>query len=152
MHGHLEEEIEYVTAIVGGQLFGMPIDRVLDVFMPERITRVPLSPPEIAGVLNLRGRIVTAICLRNRLELPPRGTGESCMAMGIEYQGEAYGLIVDAAGEVLKLPASSRDAVPVNLAPSWSRVAAGVHRLKDRLLVVLEIDRIFDHRSESLAA
>jgi purine-binding chemotaxis protein CheW len=74
------------------------------------------------------------------------------MAMGIEYQGEAYGLIVDAAGEVLKLPASSRDAVPVNLAPSWSRVAAGVHRLKDRLLVVLEIDRIFDHRSESLAA
>jgi purine-binding chemotaxis protein CheW len=147
-----EQEIEYVTAIVGGQLFGMPIERVLDVFVPERLTRVPLAPDEIAGVLNLRGRIVTAICMRRRLELPPRGTGEKCMAMGIENRDEAYGLIVDAVGEVLKLPAASRDAVPVNLAPSWSRLAAGVHRLEGRLLVVLDIDRLFEHRSERFAA
>ena len=50
---------EYVTVMIGGQLFGLPISRVQDVFMPERMTRVPLAPPEIAGVLNLRGRIVT---------------------------------------------------------------------------------------------
>ena len=52
---------EYVTAMIGEQLFGLPISRVQDVFMPERLTRVPLSPAEIAGVLNLRGRIVTVI-------------------------------------------------------------------------------------------
>jgi purine-binding chemotaxis protein CheW len=50
---------EYVTVMIGGQLFGLPISRVQDVFMPERLTRVPLSSSEIAGVLNLRGRIVT---------------------------------------------------------------------------------------------
>ena len=50
---------EYVTAVIGGQLFGLPILRVQDVFVPERLTRVPLAPVEIAGVLNLRGRIVT---------------------------------------------------------------------------------------------
>ena len=52
---------EYVTALIGGQLFGLPILRVQDVFVPERLTRVPLAPAEIAGVLNLRGRIVTLI-------------------------------------------------------------------------------------------
>ena len=60
---------EYVTATIGSQLFGLPIRRVQDVFMPERVTRVPLAPPEIAGVLNMRGRIVTLIDLRRRLGL-----------------------------------------------------------------------------------
>ena len=55
--------------MIGGQLFGLPILRVQDVFMPERLTRVPLAPPEIAGVLNLRGRIVTLIDMRRRLGL-----------------------------------------------------------------------------------
>ena len=67
-----DQVTEYVTAMIGGQLFGLPISRVQDVFMPDRITRVPLSVPEIAGVLNLRGRIVTAIDMRRRLGLPPR--------------------------------------------------------------------------------
>ena len=61
---------EYVTAMIGGQLFGLPISRVQDVFMPERLTRVPLSSGEIAGVLNLRGRIVTVVDMRARLGLP----------------------------------------------------------------------------------
>lgn len=55
---------EFVTAMIGGQLFGLPISRVQDVFMPERLTRVPLSSGEIAGVLNLRGRIVTVVDMR----------------------------------------------------------------------------------------
>ena len=54
---------------MGGQLFGLPISRVQDVFVPDRLTRVPLAPPEIAGLLNLRGRIVTAIDMRRRLGL-----------------------------------------------------------------------------------
>ncbi|HEY7458792.1 MAG TPA: chemotaxis protein CheW [Xanthobacteraceae bacterium] len=147
-----ESEIEYVTATVGGQLFGAPIARVLDVFAPTRLTRVPLAPPEVAGVLNLRGRIMTAICMRRRLGLPPRENEEKCMALGIERDGEAYGLLVDSVGEVLKLPFADRDAVPVNLQPSWARVATGVHRLEGRILVVLDVDRCLERRSESLAA
>ncbi|MEX0591639.1 MAG: chemotaxis protein CheW [Xanthobacteraceae bacterium] len=152
MHIRAEDEIEYVTAMIGGQLFGLPIGRVLDVFAPERLTAVPLAPSEIAGVLNLRGRIVTAIDMRRRLDLPPRGAGEKCMAIGIEHLGEAYGLLVDAVGEVLNLPAASRDAVPVNLDPAWARIASGVHRLDGRLLVVLDVDRSFELRNEALAA
>src|SRR5581483_8169565 len=92
---------EYVTATIGEQLFGLPIRRVQDVFMPERVTRVPLAPPEIAGVLNMRGRIVTLIDLRRRLGLPARAQTADVMAIGVELRGESYGLLIDAVGEVL---------------------------------------------------
>ncbi len=144
-------EIEYVTATIGGQLFGLPIERVLDVFTPERLTRVPLAAPEIAGVLNLRGRIVTAIDMRRRLDLPPR-EGQSFMAIGIEHDGESYGLLVDQVGEVLKLPASRFDAVPANLDPAWAYLATGVHRLQEKLMVVLDVDRCLEPQNETVAA
>lgn len=147
-----EHEVEYVTAVIGGQLFGLPIGRVLDVFAPEGLTRVPLADPEIAGVLNLRGRIVTAIDMRRRLDLPARGPGEPCMAIGIEQDGESYGLLVDQVGEVLRVPASRLDSVPANLDPSWARLAAGVHRLENRLMVVLDVDRSLEPQNETMAA
>ena len=70
-----DHAIEYVTATIGGQLFGLPISGVQDVFMPERLTRVPLAAPEFAGMLNLRGRIVTAVDMRLRLGLAPAEAG-----------------------------------------------------------------------------
>ncbi|WP_265575686.1 chemotaxis protein CheW [Bradyrhizobium sp. WBAH10] len=85
--------VEYVTAMIGGQLFGLPISRVQDVFMPERVTRVPLSSREIAGVLNLRGRIVTVVDMRARLGLPKAEDGKVPMAVGVDLRGESYGLL-----------------------------------------------------------
>jgi chemotaxis signal transduction protein len=96
---------EFVTFTIVGQTFGLPIACVQDVFKPARITRVPLAGAEIAGVLNLRGRIVTAIDMRRRLDVREREEGDAPMAIGIEAKGESFGLLVDAVGEVLKLPA-----------------------------------------------
>jgi purine-binding chemotaxis protein CheW len=140
----IETTIEYVTATVGEQLFGLPIARAQDVFVVDRLTRVPLAAPEIAGVLNLRGRIVTAIDLRRRLGLALPGEDRKRMAIGIEHRGESYGLLIDAIGEVLKLPSAEREDNPINLEPRLARVSAGVHRLDDRLLVVLDVDRVLD--------
>jgi len=139
-----EAAIEYVTASVGEQLFGLPIARAQDVFVVDRLTRVPLAAPEIAGVLNLRGRIVTAIDLRRRLGLAPGGEDRKRMAIGIERRGESYGLLIDAIGEVMKLPSGEREDNPINLEPRLARVSSGVHRLDDRLLVVLDVDRVLD--------
>jgi len=147
----LETMTDYVTATVGGQLFGLPIERVQDVFVLDRLTRVPLASPEIAGVLNLRGRIVTAIDMRRRLGLPPGDAGRR-MAIGIECKGESYGLLIDVIGEVIRLPATGREGNPVNLEARLARVAAGVHRLEDRLLVVLDVDRLLDVGSLAEAA
>jgi purine-binding chemotaxis protein CheW len=139
-----ESVIEYVTVMLDGQLFGLPISRVQDVFMPDRLTRVPLAPPEIAGVLNLRGRIVTAVDLRVRLGMPPRGGGRPPMAVGIELKGESYGLLIDTVGEVMKLADATREANPVNLDARLARVSAGVHRLEGQLLVILDVDRVLE--------
>ena len=139
-----ENEIEYVTATVGGQLFGIPIARVRNVFVPDRTTRVPLAAPEIAGLLNLRGRIVTAIDLRRRLDLPARDDDRPRMAIEIECRGEFYGLLIDTIGDVLKLHVASREDNPINLDARLARMADGVYRLDGKLMIVLDVDRVLD--------
>jgi len=150
-HEH-SQSTEFVTFTVAGQGFGLPIARVQDVFKPARITRVPLAGAEIAGVLNLRGRIVTVIDMRSRLELQQRQGGGEPMAIGIDAKGESFGLLVDAVGEVLRLPDSEREPNPVNLDRKLAAVSTGVHRLDGELLVVLDIDRVLDLRAEAAAA
>ena len=147
-----EQVTEYVTVMIGGQLFGLPISRVQDVFMPDRVTRVPLSAPEIAGVLNLRGRIVTAIDMRRRLGLPPRTDDKPSMAVGIELKGESYGLLIDTVGEVMKLDEATRESNPVNLDSRLARVSGGVHRLDGQLMVILDVDYVLNNNTESMAA
>jgi Chemotaxis signal transduction protein len=143
---------EYVTAMIGGQLFGLPIVRVQDVFIPERLTRVPLAPPEIAGVLNLRGRIVTLIDLRRRFGLGERGDGNSSMAIGVESRAESYGLLIDSVGEVLKLDDAAREPNPINMDQRLARVSAGIHRLDGQLLIVVDVDRVLDIGANAIAA
>ena len=146
---------EYVTFTSGGQIFGLPIERVQDVFRLANITRVPLAGSEIAGVLNLRGRIVTAIHLRDRLGLQSAGkpaTEATPMAIGIEMGVESFGLVVDTVGEVLKLPAAGLEPNPINLDRNLARLSSGVFRLEEQLLVVLDIDRVLDFGGEAVAA
>src|ERR1051325_11741118 len=113
---HTAEEItEYVTVTIGDHMFGLPIFRVQEVFVPDRLTRVPLAPPGVAGILNLRGRVVTAIDMRSRLDFGEREAGKPVMAIGIEFKGESYGLLVDAVGEVMQLHNSACEAKPTNL-------------------------------------
>ena len=147
-----ESITEYVTVTIGDHLFGLPISRVQDVFVPERLTRVPLAPAEVAGILNLRGRVVTAIDMRSRLDFDAREPGQPAMAIGIEFKGESYGLLVDAVGEVIQLQNSACEAKPSNLDPRLSRVAAGIYRLEGQLMVVLDVDRVLDIRNGAVAA
>jgi purine-binding chemotaxis protein CheW len=149
----LDEATEgFVTVVTGGQLFGLRLERVRDVFVPRGLSQVPLAPPEIAGLLNLRGRIVTAIDLRRRLGLPPRSDGGTPVAVSIEERGELYGLMVDRVGDVLRLRPSTYDANPVNLDQRWTKVCAGVHRLDHGLMVVLDVDKILDLSQFGVAA
>jgi purine-binding chemotaxis protein CheW len=143
---------EFVTFTIAGQIFGLPISRVQDVFKPARITHVPLAGAEIAGVLNLRGRIVTVIDMRLRLDVKKREEGSAPMAIGIEAKGESFGLLVDVVGEVLRLPDSDREANPINLDGKLAALSAGVYRLDSQLLVVLDVDRVLDLRGELIAA
>jgi len=147
-----ESSTEFVTVHIGGQLFGLPIHRVQDVFILDHLTRVPLAPREVAGVLNLRGRIVTAIDMRRRLDLPPDPGCNAPMAVSTEFRGESYGLIIDQVGEVMRLANAHREPNPVNLDARWARVSGGIHRLDGRLLMILDVDRVLELTGDTLAA
>ena len=123
------EEI-YLTLTVADQLCGVPVLAMRDVLGAQAITRIPLAPPEVAGSLNLRGRIVTAIDLRCRLGLPPRAEGQrGAMSVVVERDGELYSLLADQVGEVLPLPRADARANPATLDGVWRDVSRGVHRL-----------------------
>ena len=142
-----EDSLDYVTVMIGDQMLGMPIGRVHDVFIATQITPVPRAPAEIVGLFNLRGKVVTAICLRRRLGQKVSWTQDGdgrceLTAVGIDHDGEAYALIVDAVGEVVRLDRSTLEGLPAHLDGSWSALATGVHRLENRLLVVLDMDAV----------
>lgn len=136
--------MELVTARVGRQLCGLPVLLVQDVLGPQTIARIPLSPHEVAGSLNLRGRIVTVIDLRTRLGLPPRDDGGDSMSVVIDHHGELYSLLVDSIGEVLDLPTDALEPNPVNLSPTWREFSQGIHRQNGELVVVLDMAKLLD--------
>ena len=143
---------EYITVMIADQLFGIPILEVQNVFMPETVTEVPLASQDVAGVLNLRGRIVTAIDMRKRLGLPPLEKNKPRMAVGIESNGESYGLIIDKVGEVHRLSDETFDVNPANLDPGWVAISAGVHRLDGSLMVVVDVEKVLAQKETVIAA
>ena len=140
-----EDHDDFVTMFIEGQLFGIPVLVVQDVLGPQKITRIPLAPPEVAGSLNLRGRIVTAIDVRMRLRLPQKKAdmGEG-MSVVVDMKGELYSLRVDQVGEVLSLPAAKFERNPPTLDPLWREFSTGIYRLDEKLLVVLDVPRLLD--------
>ena len=136
--------LDFVTMTIAGQLFGIPVLQVQDVLGHQRITRIPLAPPEVAGSLNLRGRIVTAIDVRLRLGLPGRDKGKPEMSIVVDLRGELYSLIVDAVGEVLSLSTDDFERNPATLDARWREVSTGIYRLNNQLMVVLDVSRLLN--------
>ncbi len=139
---HANGSEDFVTMTISGQLFGIPVLSVQDVLGPQKITRIPLAPPEVAGALNLRGRIVTAIDVRSRLGLAPGNDSANNMSVVVDVDGELYSLMVDAVGEVLSMPADAYQPNPPTLDTAWRDVSAGIFQLDGQLLVVLDVNRL----------
>lgn len=132
----------FVTMTVRDQLCGIAVLSVRDIIVTRAMTRIPLAPPEIAGSLNLRGRIVTAVDLRRRLGLLARDAGQPSMSVVVERGGELYSLVVDQVREVIELDGQRLEPNPPTLGAAWREFSRGIHRLQSDLLVVLDIERL----------
>ena len=139
-----EDHRDYVTMSIGEQMFGIPVLTVQDVLGPQQITRVPLAPPEVAGSLNLRGRIVTAIDVRLRLDMPRKEDGKPSMSVVVEHEGELYSLLVDSVGEVLSLNMKDYQRNPPTLNVRLRDFSDGIYRLNGALLVVLSVGSLLN--------
>jgi purine-binding chemotaxis protein CheW len=142
---------QLVTIFIDEQMFGLPILQVRDVFMVNDLTPVPLAPRAVAGLYNLRGRVLTMLSLRAMLDEGAAASGNDLTAIGIEWRGESFGLLVDRVGEVMSLSADSREANPANLDQRWASLSAGVHRLSDTLLVEISLDALFGSKLQDAA-
>jgi purine-binding chemotaxis protein CheW len=128
---------------VNGQRFGIPVLQVQDVLGPQHVARVPLAPAWVAGVLNLRGRIVTAIDMRRRLGLAKSEQPGMEMSIVIEHDAELYSLIVDEVGEVVEYDADAIGTTPPTVDPVWRQISTGIVRSDDGLLVILDVEKLF---------
>ncbi len=142
-HSGIAEQLDYqnqfVSFWINGQLMGIPVNMVQEVLNPQTIAATPLARREIAGLLNLRGQIVTALNLRRRLGLPDyEKTGES-MNVVIRYRNESYSLLVDEVGDVINVQRDAIEPPPRTIDSRWKNFAQGVFRLEGRLLLILNV-------------
>ena len=129
---------QFCTFLVGDLFFGVDVHRIQEVLRFSQITRVPLAPDVIEGLINLRGQIVTAIDMRRRLGLPPRAPDQTPLNLVVRTEDGAVSLLVDQIGDVLDVDAASWERAPDNLESPARDLIQGVFKLKDRLLLVLD--------------
>lgn len=137
-NGNSREVLHYVTFYVGSLLLGVPVSSVQEVLHHQPLTDIPLAPGVVAGLMNLRGQILTAIDMRKRLGLGAFSNFEHTVNVIVTVGNESYSLITDAVGDVMELSADSFELVPSTVIPAMRDVSQGVHQLERGLLVVVD--------------
>jgi len=133
---------QFSTFVVDQLLFGVRVEKVQEVIRYQEMTRVPLAPPVVKGLINLRGQIVTAIDLRRRLGLKERAATDLPMNVVIRHEDGAVSFLVDEIGDVLEVEEDSFEVPPGTVVGEMKELIQGVHKLKDRLLIVLDTEQI----------
>jgi purine-binding chemotaxis protein CheW len=140
----ISEDISTLTVVANGEVFGLPIQTVQTIFRIASLAPVPMGPPDIAGLVNLRGKIVTAVSLRRRLKMENDVVETNALAIGIEHKGEYFCLVVDKVGEVLALDDSKRIPIPPHFDPERLRLTTEFYRVGKMLIPVLDVNALFD--------
>lgn len=146
-------DVQHVLAVyLGSAMFGIPITHIQEVLETPPLTYVPMLPPEVRGVMNLRGRVVTAVDLCAGLRQPDKGVTTSTpafMSVVIEDGGDLYSLLVDKVGDVYAIPVASMGAVPPTVNDILKKAASGVFQLKDEIIIILKPDMLLGDRVDA---
>lgn len=135
---------QFCTFFIEGHFFGVPVRQVQEVIRYQEMTRVPLVPQVVRGLINLRGQIVTAIDLRRRLGMGERPVDQLPMNVVVRTDDGALSLLVDEIGDVLEVDPAAAEAPPDNLGAAARDLISQVYKLKDKLLLVLNPDHTLD--------
>ena len=135
---------QFSTFLVDRLLFGVAVEKVQEVIRYQEMTRVPLAPPVVKGLINLRGQIVTAIDLRRRLGLRERPASDLPMNVVIRHNDGAVSFLVDEIGDVLEVEEESFELAPGTVALQARELIQGVYKLKNTILIVLDTEKVLD--------
>jgi len=137
-------EKQFCTFYLQGLFFGIEVEKVQEVIRYQGMTEVPLAANVIAGLINLRGQIVTAIDLRKRLGLPSRAADEVPVNVVVRADGGAVSLLVDEIGDVVEVDENMFEAAPSTLKGQSREVLNGVFKLKDKVLLAWDTEKTLD--------
>lgn len=137
-----DELLQLVTFSIGEEEFGVNILKVQEINRTMEITKVPRSPAFVEGVINLRGKVIPIIDLRRRFGLMSKPEDKDTRIIVIEINSVIVGFVVDAVSEVLRIPASTVEPPPPVVAGVESDYISGVGQLQDRLLIMLDLDKL----------
>ncbi|MCH7886792.1 MAG: chemotaxis protein CheW [Candidatus Marinimicrobia bacterium] len=144
--GENDDQTSDLLQLVGFQLgneeYGIDILKVQEINRVTEITKIPQSPDFVEGVINLRGNVIPIIDLRKRFHMPEREHDKQTRIVVGEIDGRTVGFIVDAVSEVIRLPANTVEPPPSIVSDEKSQYISGVGKLEDRLLMLLDIDKI----------
>jgi purine-binding chemotaxis protein CheW len=132
---------QFCTFYIKGSLFGVEVETVQEVIRHQEMTAVPLAPETIAGLINLRGQIVTAIDLRRRLGVPDRRSDQLPMNVVVRTPDGAVSLLVDEIGDVVEVEEKEFEMAPNSLTGISRELIRGVYKLSKELLLVLDTQR-----------
>ncbi len=136
-----EGTAQLATFWLDGDLYGVEVEHVQEVLRAQKLTRVPLAPPAVAGLINLRGQVVTAIELRERLGRPPRPEGAESVVIVVRMHGEAVSFLVDGIADVVHVEAVDFEQPPDTLDGRARDLIRGAYKLRGRLLLALDVAR-----------
>lgn len=137
--------LQLVTFVVGTEEFAVPILAVQEINRMLTITRVPQSPDYVEGVINLRGRIIPVIDLRRRFGMEASSHASENRIIVLEVQGRTIGFVVDRVQEVLRIEGRIVEPAPALVTSGHSEYIEGIAKLTDRLLILLDLNKLFDH-------
>lgn len=146
----LNEILQLVSFKLGDEEFGIDILKVQEINKMMQITKVPNAPIFIEGVVNLRGRIIPVICLRKRLNMKKEEIDNKTRIIVVELTGTTVGFIVDEVSEVLRIPKNVTEAPPAMVSGIESEYITAVGKLDDRLLILLDLEKIFTFEETKL--
>jgi purine-binding chemotaxis protein CheW len=144
----MDQQQQYCTFFVAGHYFGLDVLKVQEVIRYQEMTRVPLAPPVVRGLINLRGQIVTALDLRRRLELDDRPADQLPVNVVLQTDDGAVSLLVDEIGDVLDVEEKLFEPPPDTLTGNARELIRGAYKLNGRLMLLLDIDKALQVGSE----
>jgi purine-binding chemotaxis protein CheW len=137
---------------LGEHCFGVPVEEVQEILLAQPLTRVALAPPVVAGLINLRGQIVMTLELRRRLGMPERVPGAPSQNLVVNAEDGAVALLVDRAGDVLRVDAAAFEPAPETLRAELRSLLRGAYKLPGKLLLVLDLARVTRVATEEVSA
>jgi purine-binding chemotaxis protein CheW len=144
------DDRQYCTFYLDGRYFGIEVQKVQEVIRYQEMTRVPLAPPVVLGLINLRGQIVTALDLRRRLDLPERPADHMPVNVVVRTDDGAVSLLVDEIGDVLQVSEADFERSPETLRGAARDLIRGAYKLADRLLMILDTERAVNIESAAI--